>query len=111
LGLDFFDAHYYDWMTPWFNPVSITVDSLNLKDKGKPYIIGESICNPLKEYSGPGKPLSQYQMAVSLYNNGYAGYLPWAWHDLCQIGDHPELIKDDFIEFYKQHPPQKALGK
>src|SRR6185369_7312897 len=102
LGLDFFDIHYYDWMTKWFNPAEIPVSTLDFhSDNGKPVIVGEVMGNPVTEYTGPGAPLNHYQMAVSLYQNGYSGYMPWAWNCDDFIKNNQAIIKDDYAKFSK----------
>jgi hypothetical protein len=100
LGLDFFDIHYYDWMTKWYDPTQIPVSMLNFHtDNGKPVILGECMGNPVTEYTGINKPLNHYQMAVSLYQNGYAGYLPWSWNSDDHIKNNPAIIAEDFSKF------------
>ena len=100
-GLDFFDFHYYDWMTQWYNPAAIAVSALNYHtDNGKPVIIGESMGNPVTEYSGPGSPgFTHQQMATALYNNGYAGYMAWAWHGNDNISANTGLINPSYKNF------------
>lgn len=83
LGLDFFDIHYYDWMTPWFN-ITTTPKSrlakLNPEYGEKPIIVGESMGQPETEYSGK-KRMNHYQFLQAIMKMGYTGYMPWAWND------------------------------
>lgn len=84
LGLDFFDAHYYDWMTPWFDITTIpksTLAKMNAEYGAKPVIVGESISQPETQYTGKNKPLDHFKFLQALLNMGYAGYLPWAWDE------------------------------
>ncbi len=112
LGLDFFDFHYYDWQTPWYDPITIKVSDLNFHaDNGKPVILGEVMGNPVTEYTGASKPVNHYKMAFRLYKNGYAGYLPWAWNSDDNIKNNPDIVKSDFLRFYKRLTGTKAKGK
>jgi hypothetical protein len=82
LGLDFFDVHYYDWMTPWFDIMTIPKSSLakgNAEYGAKPVIVGESMSQPATQYSGKGAPMDHFHFLQGLIRLGYSGYLPWAW--------------------------------
>lgn len=83
LGLDFFDVHFYDWMTPWFNITTTKKSSLKLNKeyREKPMIVGESCDKPELRYTGPGKPKDHTRFLQDLIANGYAGYMPWAWNE------------------------------
>ncbi len=84
LGLDFFDAHYYDWMTPWFDVTTIPKASLakmNAEYAAKPVIVGECISQPETQYTGKNKPTDHFRFLQAIIKMGYAGYLPWAWDE------------------------------
>jgi hypothetical protein len=91
LGLDFFDAHFYDWMVPWYDPTVVGPSSLTWHqsgspDAGKPMLIGESISSPSSQYTGAtagiaGNTNAQQALAIAVMANGYSGILPWAWTD------------------------------
>lgn len=84
LGLDFFDAHYYDWMTPWFDITTIPKASLakmNPEYGRKPMIIGETIAKPEIHYTGKNRPMDHSRFLNEIIKMGYAGYLPWAWNE------------------------------
>lgn len=84
LGLDFFDVHYYDWMTPWFDITTIPKSTLAKKNPeygAKPMIVGECISQPETQYTGKNKPLNHFQFLQAQLKMGYAGYLPWAWNE------------------------------
>jgi hypothetical protein len=84
LGLDFFDAHYYDWMTPWFD-ITVTPKAQLAKKHpeygAKAMIIGESIPQPETQYTGKDKPKDHTRFLHDIRAMGYAGYLPWAWNE------------------------------
>ncbi len=78
IGLDFYDAHFYDWMTAsGYDPIATTAASWKLD---KPVMVGEAISDP-STYSGTLNPKNYLGMATALYNNGYSGLLAWAWTD------------------------------
>lgn len=95
LGLDFYDFHWYDWATPYFNPVTTPASSLNLD---KPVIIGEMMPNS----KGSSLGMTHKQVMDAIYKNGYAGYLLWAWND--SANDCKPYIANDFIDFGAEHP-------
>ncbi|WP_068605967.1 carbohydrate-binding protein [Paenibacillus swuensis] len=78
LGLDFYDFHWYDWYTPYFDPTVTPASSLGLD---KPVIIGEIFANPAAQYTGTTTPKNHYSIGEKIYLNGYAGYLVWTWND------------------------------
>ncbi|MDT8718326.1 cellulase family glycosylhydrolase [Clostridium sp. 19966] len=95
LGLDFYDFHWYDWATPWFNPLTTPVSSLKLD---KPVIIGEMMPDTMNS----SLKMSHQQVLEGLVKNGYSGYLLWAWTDSntnCVGKTTP-----DFDNFKKAHP-------
>lgn len=94
LGLDFYDFHWYDWATPYFNPVTTPASSLGLD---KPVIIGEMM--PNTQGSSLGK--SHKQVLDAIYKNGYAGYMLWSWND--GAFDCKPYIGMDFIDFGREH--------
>lgn len=95
LGLDFYDFHWYDWATPYFNPVKTPAASLNLD---KPVIIGEMM--PDSKSSSLG--MTHKQVLDAIYKNGYAGYMLWSWND--GAFDCKPYIGSDFINFGAEHP-------
>ncbi len=94
LGLDFYDFHWYDWATPYFNPTKTPASSLNLD---KPVIIGEMM--PDSKSSSLG--MTHKQVLDAIYKNGYAGYLLWSWNDGAY--DCKPYIGNDFIDFGREH--------
>jgi len=74
LGLDFYDIHWYDWMTPWFNPLTMPASGLKLD---KPVIIGEMMPDTLNS----SLKMTHEEILNGLVKNGYSGYLLWAWTD------------------------------
>lgn len=95
LGLDFYDIHWYDWMTPWFNPLTMSASGLKLD---KPVIIGEMMPDTL----GSSLKMTQQQVVEGIAKNGYSGYLLWAWTDSstnCTTKTSP-----DFDDFKAAHP-------
>ncbi|WP_240415407.1 hypothetical protein [Paenibacillus periandrae] len=78
LGLDFYDFHWYDWYTPYFDPSTTDAQSLGLD---KPILIGEVMSDPSTEYSGSTVPKNHQSLAERVHSHGYAGYMPWAWSD------------------------------
>jgi O-glycosyl hydrolase len=91
IGLDFYDAHFYDWMTAsGYDPVQTTAASWKLD---KPVMVGEALSDP-STYSGTLNPKNYQTFAEALYKNGYAGLLAWAWTDTannCQNTINPYL--------------------
>lgn len=84
LGLDFFDVHYYDWMTPWFDITTVPKASLakmNAEYGAKPIIVGECMSHPETQYTGKNKPTDHYRFMQDIMKMGYMGYLPWAWYE------------------------------
>ena len=111
LGLDFFDAHFYDWMVPYYDPTTVAPSTLTWyksgsPDAGKPMFIGESISTPNSQYTGStsgiaGNTNAQQALAIAVMNNGYSGILPWAWTDSannCQASITPSW--GNFITAY-----------
>ena len=111
LGLDFFDAHFYDWMVPYYDPTTVAPSTLTWyksgsPDAGKPMFIGESISTPNSQYMGStsgiaGNTNAQQALAIAVMNNGYSGILPWAWTDSannCQASITPSW--GNFITAY-----------
>jgi hypothetical protein len=94
LGLDFYDFHWYDWATPYFNPVTTPASSLKLD---KPVIIGEMMPNT----SDSSLKMTHKQVLDAIYKNGYAGYMLWSWND--GAFDCKPYIGTDFIDFAKEH--------
>ncbi|HYH02905.1 MAG TPA: cellulose binding domain-containing protein [Bacillota bacterium] len=95
LGLDFYDFHWYDWATPWFNPLKTSPVALGLD---KPCIIGEMMPNP----QSSSLSMTHEQILEALYANGYAGYMPWAWND--NANDCKPYIHPGFNNFVAAHP-------
>lgn len=95
LGLDFYDFHWYDWATPWFNPLTTPASSLKLD---KPVMIGEMMPDTLNS----SLKMSQQQVLEGIVKNGYSGYLLWAWTDSSTncIGK----TNPDFDNFKATHP-------
>jgi len=111
LGLDFFDAHFYDWMVPYYDPTTVAPSTLTWyktgsPDAGKPIFVGESISTPNSQYTGAtsgiaGNANAQQALAIAVMNNGYSGILPWAWTDSannCQASITPSW--GNFITAY-----------
>ncbi|PJI07418.1 MULTISPECIES: dockerin type I domain-containing protein [Clostridium] len=97
LNLDFYDFHWYDWATPWFNPLKTSVDQLKVK-LGKPVILGEV----MPDMQNSSVKESHQQVLEQLAKNGYSGYMLWSWTDSkinCQNATAP-----DFANFTKAHP-------
>lgn len=99
LGLDFYDFHWYDWATPWFNPLKIKASDLKLD---KPVIIGEMMPNLQASQDSTIKSMTHQQMLEGLIKNGYSGYLLWAWND--QNCSCLNQTKPSFDLFKKAHP-------
>jgi hypothetical protein len=95
LGLDFYDFHWYDWATPYFNPFTTAPSALGLE---KPCIIGEMMPNP----QSASIAMTHQQVLEKLYANGYAGYMPWAWND--SANDCKPYINPSFNNFEAAHP-------
>jgi len=114
LKLDFFDVHYYDWMSPWFDITTTPKTSLNKFSSeygSKPIIVGESMAKPENEYTGKNKPMDHTRFLKEITKMGYVGYLPWAWNE--RPGTNlPESIDSQFNRVLKelnlpgQVPPQ-----
>jgi hypothetical protein len=102
LGLDFYDIHWYDWATPWFNPLTTPVSALNLD---KPVIIGEMMPDTLNS----SLKMSHKDVLEGLLKNGYSGYLLWAWTDsaINCIGK----TNPDFDAFKTAHPELNIDGQ
>ncbi len=104
LDLDFFDIHYYDWQTPYFNITTMGPDKLRRGvDQAKPVIIGETISIPETQYSGPGKPKNHQRFAEDVLKLGYAGYLAWAWNEKPDLNCSTS-IEPSFNQFLTAHP-------
>jgi hypothetical protein len=98
LGLDFFDVHYYDWMTPWFDITKTHRDVLAKKNAEygqKAIIVGESMSHPETQYTGKDKPKDHTQFLKDIMAMGYMGYLPWAWYEKPEWRCH-EIIDPHF---------------
>jgi hypothetical protein len=95
LGLDFYDFHWYDWATPYFNPTTTPASSLNLD---KPVIIGEM----MPDTASSSLKMSHKQVLDAIYKNGYAGYMLWSWND--GAFDCKPYIGNDFINFEAEYP-------
>jgi hypothetical protein len=111
LGLDFFDAHFYDWMVPYYDPTTVAPSALTWyktgsPDAGKPIFVGESISTPNSQYTGAttgiaGNANAQQALAIAVMNKGYSGILPWAWTDTtnnCQSSINPSF--SNFVTAY-----------
>ena len=96
LDLDFFDIHFYDWMTPWFDYTKTPKTAMKLNPEAalKPVMVGESMDDPSLRYTGTNKPMDHLKFLKALLSNGYAGYLPWAWYE------KPEWRCDKSIDPY-----------
>jgi hypothetical protein len=84
LELDFFDVHYYDWMTPYFDITTIpkaTLGKLSPEYTQKAMMVGETIPKPETQYTGKDRPKDHSRFLGDLIKMGYAGYLPWAWYE------------------------------
>ncbi|EGD45889.1 Dockerin type 1 [Ruminiclostridium papyrosolvens DSM 2782] len=95
LGLDFYDFHWYDWATPYFNPVTTPASSLKLD---KPVIIGEM----MPDTQGSSLKMTHKQVLDAIYKNGYAGYMLWSWND--GAFDCKPYVGNNFIDFAAEHP-------
>ena len=95
LGLDFYDFHWYDWATPYFNPLKTSPADLGLD---KPCIIGEMMPNP----GSSSLAMSHQEVLEGLYANGYSGYMPWAWND--SSNDCKPYVTPSFTNFESVHP-------
>ncbi len=95
LGLDFYDFHWYDWATPYFNPVTTPASSLKLD---KPVIIGEM----MPDTATSSLKMSHKQVLDAIIKNGYSGYMLWSWND--GAFDCKPHIGTDFIDFQKEYP-------
>lgn len=95
LGLDFYDFHWYDWATPYFNPVTTPASSLKLD---KPVIIGEM----MPDTQGSSLKMTHKQVLDAIYKNGYAGYMLWSWNDGAY--DCKPYVGNNFIDFGAEHP-------
>lgn len=95
LGLDFYDFHWYDWATPWFNPLKTSPADLKLD---KPVIIGEMMPDTVNS----SLKMTHQQVLEGILKNGYSGYMLWAWTDdkiNCVNKTSP-----DFANFVAAHP-------
>ncbi|ADL52514.1 dockerin type I domain-containing protein [Clostridium cellulovorans] len=92
LGLDFYDFHWYDWATPWFNPMTTPASSLKLD---KPVIIGEMMSDTLSS----SLKVDHKVVMDAIMANGYSGYMTWAWND----GSCGNFIGSNFTNFGAQH--------
>lgn len=104
LGLDFFDVHYYDWMTPWFDITKTHRDVLAKMNKEygeKAIIVGESMSHPETQYTGKDKPKDHTQFLKDIMAMGYMGYLPWAWYEKPEWRCH-EVIDPHFNNALKE---------
>lgn len=97
LDVDFYDFHWYDWATEWFNPIKTPASALNLD---KPVIIGEMMPNT----EDSSLKMSHKEVLDAIYANGYAGYLLWSWKD--SSFDCKPYIKNNFIDFGVEHPEE-----
>jgi len=80
VGLDFYQLHYYDWIYEWYPYKSVTPTSIGLT--GKPVVMGELPTTGLSAIAGKGLPaVTLGQLLADLWSGGYAGALPWAYHD------------------------------
>ncbi|HEX9060444.1 MAG TPA: endoglucanase, partial [Clostridia bacterium] len=95
VNVDFYDFHWYDWATPYFNPAKTPASSLNL---GKPVIIGEMMPDTINS----SLKMTNKQVLDAIYANGYSGYMPWSWND--PKFDCKPNIGNDFKEFEAEHP-------
>jgi len=90
IGLDFFQAHYYDWMGANEAPF-VPVSSLNLD---RPVLVGEF---PTK---GTSHTISQYLEAS--WNNGYCGALAWSLNGGDGFSDFP-AVATEFQQWLSTH--------
>jgi hypothetical protein len=106
LGLDFYDIHWYDWYTPYFDP-SVTEASVLGLDK--PVLIGEVMSDPSNQYSGATSPRNHLALAEGVFKHGYAGYMPWAWTD--SNHNTSGTIAPHFQKIAEQHPEIAQIFK
>lgn len=95
LNLDFYDFHWYDWATPWFNPLKTPASALKLD---KPVIIGEM----MPDTKNSSLKMSHKEVLEGLLKNGYSGYMLWSWTD--NQTNCANETSPDFDEFTKAHP-------
>ncbi len=96
LGLDFYDFHWYDWATPYFNPCTKTASSLGLD---KPIMIGEM----MPDVSGSSLKMTHKQVLEAILKNGYCGYLMWSWTDTSGFNCVGKT-QPDYADFKAAHP-------
>lgn len=100
LGLDFYDFHWYDWATPYFNPLKITAASLNLD---KPVIIGEMMPDLSSSKDSQISSMTHEQILEGILKNGYGGYMLWSWTDTSGFNCEGKTTPY-FAEFKNLHP-------
>ncbi|MDP4181554.1 MAG: cellulase family glycosylhydrolase [Bacillota bacterium] len=96
LGLDFYDFHWYDWATPYFNPMTKTAASLGLD---KPIMIGEM----MPDVQGSSLKTNHQTVLEAILKNGYCGYLMWSWTDTSGYNCVGKT-KPDYANFKAAHP-------
>jgi len=96
MGFDFYDFHWYDWATPYFNPLITSPTALGLD---KPCIIGEMMPDP---DAASDIAMTHQQILEAIHANGYSGYLPWSWND--SANDCQPYINPSFLNFEAEYP-------
>ncbi len=96
LGLDFYDFHWYDWATPYFNPCTKTAASIGLD---KPVIIGEM----MPDVANSSLKKSHKEIMEAILKNGYSGYLMWSWTDTSGFNCAGKT-QPDYANFKTAHP-------
>lgn len=78
LGLDYYDVHYYDWMSrsPWTDLFDTTAGELNLD---RPVIVGEFPADGSRIAGLPG-------FLDTWIGDGYAGAWPWSYRGVDSSG-------------------------
>jgi hypothetical protein len=93
LGLDFYEFHYYEYMSKYLIPYPVKASSLGLD---KPCILGEF------QTKGGSRYVEAY-MQDSL-DNGLAGAFPWSMNASDSYSDFTPWVADRYLAWAQAHP-------
>ncbi len=91
--LDFYQIHFWDWMSDLFDPFLVDFDYWNLD---KPTIIGECPSN------NDGSHSVDF-MVNKTYENNWSGILPWSYWGMDGAGNWEEA-KEPLLALRNEHP-------